>query len=218
MFTTHPTTWYRAWGKRSLDVLLALPLALLTLPLLLPAALALAFQNRGQVLFRQLRPGRQGVLFPLYKLQTMTNARDAHGQLLPDAARLPRLGRWLRATSIDELPQLWNVLRGHLSLVGPRPLLPQYLPLYSAEQARRHAVTPGITGWAQVNGRNAISWEQKFIYDVWYVDNLSLGLDLRILLRTGRRVLGAHGISAPGQATTEAFRGSAPSSSSNSAL
>jgi len=209
MSTSQPPDWYRTWGKRSLDVLLALPVALLTLPLLLLAAAALAPQNGGRVLFRQLRPGRAGVLFPLYKLQTMTNARDAHGQLLPDADRLTRLGRAVRASSLDELPQLWNVLRGDLSLIGPRPLLPQYLPLYSPEQARRHEVLPGITGWAQVNGRNAISWEQKFCYDVWYVDNLSLGLDLRILLRTVRRVLGVRGISAPGQATTEAFRGSA---------
>lgn len=201
-------TWYRRWGKRTLDVALALPLALLTLPLLLPVALALAVQNGGPWLFRQSRPGRHGHLFTLYKLQTMTSARDAHGQLLPDAARLPRLGAWVRATSLDELPQLWNVLRGHLSLIGPRPLLPEYLPLYSATQARRHEVRPGITGWAQINGRNAISWEQKFIYDVWYVDNLTFGLDLRILLRTAGRVLGAHGISAAGQATTEAFRGS----------
>jgi lipopolysaccharide/colanic/teichoic acid biosynthesis glycosyltransferase len=210
---SHPADWYRTWGKRSLDLLLAGPGLLLALPLLLPAAAAVAVQNRGRVLFRQLRPGQHGALFTLYKLQTMTDARDQAGLLLPDAARLTRLGRWLRATSLDELPQLWNVLRGDLSLIGPRPLLPQYLPLYSPEQARRHAVKPGITGWAQVNGRNAISWEQKFRYDVWYVDNLSFGLDLRILLQTVRRVLGARGISAPGQATTEAFRGSPPSSS-----
>ncbi|MCC2547986.1 sugar transferase [Hymenobacter sp. BT175] len=207
----HPfSSWYCRRGKRLLDVVMAAPLVLLSLPLLLPAALALAVQNGGTVLFRQLRPGLHGRLFRLYKLQTMTDARDAHGALLPDAERLPALGRWLRATSIDELPQLWNVLRGDLSLVGPRPLLPQYLPLYSPVQARRHLVRPGITGWAQVNGRNAISWEQKFEFDVWYVDNVSFGLDLRILVRTAGRVLGARGISAPGQATTEAFRGSAP--------
>ncbi|RYU81632.1 sugar transferase [Hymenobacter persicinus] len=206
---TRSSDWYRAWGKRSLDVLLALPMAVLTLPLLLAAAAALAVVNHGQVLFRQRRPGLHGQLFTLYKLQTMTNARTADGQLRPDAERLTGLGRWLRATSIDELPQLWNVLGGELSLIGPRPLLPHYLPLYSPAQARRHEVKPGITGWAQVNGRNAISWEQKFRYDVWYVDNLSLRLDLRILLRTVRRVLGAQGITAPGHATTEAFQGSA---------
>jgi lipopolysaccharide/colanic/teichoic acid biosynthesis glycosyltransferase len=204
-------TWYVRWGKRALDLLLALPLLLLTLPVLAGAALLLRLQpGQGGVLFRQQRPGRHGRLFTLYKLQTMTSARDARGQLLPDAQRLTRLGRLLRASSVDELPQLWNVLRGDLSLVGPRPLLPEYLPLYSPAQARRHEVRPGITGWAQVNGRNAISWEQKFIYDVWYVDHLSFALDLRILALTAGRVLRAHGVSAPGQATTEAFRGSAP--------
>lgn len=205
--------WYRRWGKRGLDVLLAGPLLLLTLPLLLGALLLLRLQpgQRGMV-FRQRRPGLHGHSFTLYKLQTMTEARDEAGALLPDAQRLTSLGRWLRASSIDELPQLWNVLRGDLSLVGPRPLLEQYLPLYSSAQARRHAVRPGITGWAQVNGRNAISWEEKFRYDVWYVDHLSVGLDLRILALTAGRVLRAHGVTAPGQATTEAFRGTPPSS------
>lgn len=203
-------SFYARRGKRLLDLALATPLLLLTLPLLLGAAALAAAQNRGRWLFRQLRPGWHGRLFTLYKLQTMTDARDAAGQLLPDAERLPRLGRWLRATSLDELPQLWNIVRGDLSLVGPRPLLPEYLPLYSPTQARRHEVRPGLTGWAQVNGRNAISWEEKFAFDVWYVDHLSLGLDLRILWRTAGRVLGARGISAPSQATTTAFRGSPP--------
>lgn len=201
-------TWYHRWGKRTLDVAVALPLLVLALPLLLPVVLALAIQNGGPWLFRQQRPGLRGQLFTLYKLQTMTSAYDDQGQLLPDATRLPRLGAWVRATSLDELPQLWNVVRGDLSLIGPRPLLSQYLPLYSATQARRHEVKPGITGWAQVNGRNAISWEQKFEYDVWYVDHYNPCLDLRILLRTAGRVLSAHGITAAGQATTEAFRGS----------
>ncbi len=205
--------WYRRWGKRVLDVGLAGPLLVVALPLLLVVAAGLAVQNGGPWLFRQVRPGRYGRLFTLYKLQTMTSASDAHGRPLPDAQRLPRFGRWVRATSLDELPQLWNVLRGELSLVGPRPLLPEYLPLYSPAQARRHLVRPGLTGWAQVNGRNAISWEQKFRYDAWYVDNSSFSLDLRILLRTVRRVLRAHGITAPGQATNEPFRGS-PSLSS----
>ncbi|WP_139924383.1 sugar transferase [Hymenobacter sp. DG01] len=208
------SSWYVRRGKRLLDVALAAPALLLAVPLLLPLALALSLQNRGAWLFRQRRPGLHGRLFTFYKLQTMTSRRDAHGHLLPDADRLPPLGRWIRATSLDELPQLWNVLRGDLSLVGPRPLLEQYLPLYSPEQARRHEVRPGITGWAQVNGRNAISWEQKFALDVWYVDHLSFGLDLRILALTVGRVLGSHDISAPGQATTTAFTGT-PSASSD---
>ncbi|GAA4372718.1 sugar transferase [Hymenobacter koreensis] len=217
MFTTAASAnWYRRTGKRLLDVLLAAPLLLAVAPVLTLAAGLLKLQpGSGRILFRHRRPGLHGQLFTLYKLQTMTDARDAAGQLLPDAQRLTRLGRLLRATSIDELPQLWNVLRGDLSLVGPRPLLPEYLPLYSPEQARRHAVRPGITGWAQVNGRNAISWEQKFAYDVWYVEHLSFALDLRILVRTAGRVLSAHGVAAPGQATTEAFRGSSPSASSH---
>nr|WP_262905980.1 sugar transferase [Hymenobacter terricola] len=193
-----------------LDLVLAAPLLLLALPLLAGAAALAAGQNRGRWLFRQARPGWHGQLFTLYKLQTMTEARDAHGRLLPDAERLPALGRWLRATSLDELPQLWNVLRGDLSLVGPRPLLPEYLPLYSVAQARRHAVRPGLTGWAQVNGRNTISWEEKFTFDVWYVDNVSFRLDLTILWRTAGRVLRGSGITAPGQATTTPFRGSTP--------
>jgi lipopolysaccharide/colanic/teichoic acid biosynthesis glycosyltransferase len=198
-------------GKRLLDLAVALPLALLTAPLLALGAALAAAQNGGPWLFRQPRPGLGGQLFTLYKLQTMTQARDpATGELLPDAQRLPPLGRWLRATSLDELPQLWNIVRGHMSLVGPRPLLPQYLPLYSARQARRHLVRPGLTGWAQVNGRNAISWEEKFELDNWYVDHESLGLDLRILWRTAGRVLGRRGIAAAGEATMPPFRGSAP--------
>ena len=206
-----PDSFYVRHGKRLLDVALALPLLALALPLLAGAAALAAAQSGGQVLFRQLRPGWHSRLFTLYKIQTMTDGRDAAGQLLPDAQRLLALGRWLRATSLDELPQLWNVLRGDLSLVGPRPLLPEYLPLYSPAQARRHDVRPGLTGWAQVNGRNAISWEEKFAYDVWYVDNLSWRLDMNILWRTAGRVLRGSGITAPGQATTVAFRGtSAP--------
>ena len=208
-------SFYQRHGKRLFDVALALPLLVLALPLLVGAAALAAAQNRGRWLFRQARPGWHGQLFTLYKIQTMTEARDAAGRLLPDAQRLPTLGRWLRATSLDELPQLWNVLRGDLSLVGPRPLLPAYLPLYSPTQARRHAVRPGLTGWAQVNGRNAISWEEKFAYDVWYVDNLSWRLDMAILWRTAGRVLRGSGISTPGHATTEAFRGSPPPSVSS---
>ncbi|WP_460583827.1 sugar transferase [Hymenobacter arcticus] len=198
-------------GKRLLDLAVALPLVVLTAPLLAVGAALAAYQNGGAWLFRQQRPGLGGRLFGLYKLQTMTSARDpATGQLLPDARRLPPVGTWLRATSLDELPQLWNIVRGDMSLVGPRPLLPQYLPLYSPAQARRHLVRPGLTGWAQVNGRNAISWEEKFAFDVWYVDHESLGLDLRILWRTAGRVLGRRGIAAAGEATMPPFRGSAP--------
>ena len=210
-----PHSFYARHGKRLLDLALAAPLLLLALPLLAGAAALAAGQNRGHWLFRQARPGWQGRLFTLYKLQTMTEARDATGQLLSDAQRLPPLGRWLRATSLDELPQLWNIVRGDLSLVGPRPLLPEYLPLYSPAQARRHAVRPGLTGWAQVNGRNAIGWEEKFALDVWYVDHLSLRLDLLILWRTAGRVLDARGINMPGEATTAAFRGSPPPPSSS---
>ncbi|MDO7887440.1 sugar transferase [Hymenobacter cheonanensis] len=198
-------------GKRLLDLAVALPLVVLTAPLLALGAALAAGQNGGAWLFRQARPGLGGRLFTLYKLQTMTAARDpATGRLLPDAQRLPPLGRWLRTTSLDELPQLWNIVRGDMSLVGPRPLLPQYLPLYSPRQARRHLVRPGLTGWAQVNGRNAISWEEKFAYDEWYVDHESLALDLRILARTAGRVLGRRGIAAAGEATMPPFRGSAP--------
>lgn len=159
------------------------------------------------VFFSQIRPGLHGKPFRMVKFRTMTDERDANGILLPDEMRLTAFGRWLRATSLDELPELWNVWRGDMSLVGPRPLLMQYLPLYSKEQARRHLVKPGITGWAQVNGRNAISWKQKFEYDVWYVDHWSLWLDIRILWLTLIKVLKREGISAPGQATALPFTG-----------
>ena len=196
-------------GKRLLDLAVAVPLAVLTAPLLVLGAALAAGQNGGNWLFRQVRPGLGGRLFTLYKLQTMTSARDpATGELLPDAQRLPAIGRWLRATSLDELPQIWNIVRGDMSLVGPRPLLPQYLPLYSPQQGRRHLVRPGLTGWAQVNGRNAISWEEKFAYDVWYVENETLLLDLLILGRTLGRVLGRRDITAAGAATIPPFLGS----------
>lgn len=182
--------------KRLFDFVAAsLALLLLALPLL-----ALAWLIRRKlgtpVLFRQVRPGLQGRPFTMVKFRTMTDARDARGALLPDAQRLTPFGRFLRASSLDELPELWNVLRGDMSLVGPRPLLMEYLPLYTSEQARRHAVRPGITGWAQVNGRNAISWADKFALDVWYVDHRSLWLDVRILWLTVRKVLVRYGISA----------------------
>ena len=193
--------------KRLLDFIAALlGLIALALPLLL--LMALIRRRLGSpVFFRQTRPGLHGQPFEMVKFRTMTDTRGPDGALLPDAVRLTPFGRFLRSTSLDELPELWNVLKGDMSLVGPRPLLMEYLPLYSPEQARRHAVRPGITGWAQVNGRNAISWDDKFKLDVWYVDHRSLWLDLRILWMTVRKVLVRDGISAEGQATVAYFRG-----------
>jgi lipopolysaccharide/colanic/teichoic acid biosynthesis glycosyltransferase len=193
--------------KRLFDLLAsAIGLLLLAVPLAL-----LAWQVRRKlgspVLFTQVRPGLHGQPFRMVKFRTMTDARDASGALLPDAQRLTSFGRFLRASSLDELPELWNVLRGEMSLLGPRPLLMEYLPLYSPEQARRQEVRPGITGWAQVNGRNAISWADKFALDVWYVDHHSLWLDVQILWRTVRKVLVRDGISAPGDATMPKFDG-----------
>ncbi len=160
------------------------------------------------VFFRQQRPGLHGKPFTMVKFRTMTDGRDAAGNLLPDAERLTNFGRFLRSSSLDELPELWNVVKGDMSLVGPRPLLMRYLDRYTPEQTRRHEVRPGVTGWAQVNGRNAISWEDKFAYDVWYVDNLSFWLDLRILWLTVRKVLRREGVSQAGEATMEEFKGS----------
>lgn len=194
--------------KRAFDLVVALvALALLALPLLFVALLVALFLGRP-VLFRQQRPGLGGKPFWLYKFRTMTDARDAHGRLLPDEQRLTRLGRFLRRTSIDELPELINVIKGEMSLVGPRPLLMSYLDRYTPRQARRHEVRPGITGWAQVNGRNAISWEEKFELDVWYVDHASLALDLKILAMTVWKTLRREGISAAGHATMPEFLGS----------
>ncbi len=193
--------------KRLFDLLVAaLALLLLAFPLLV----LIWFIRRklgSPVLFRQIRPGFQGRPFTMVKFRTMTNERGADGALLPDAQRLTPFGRFLRASSLDELPELWNVLKGEMSLVGPRPLLMEYLPLYTPEQARRHEVRPGVTGWAQVNGRNAISWEDKFALDVWYVDNRSMWLDVRILWLTVHKVLVRDGISAPGDATMPKFEG-----------
>jgi len=194
--------------KRLFD-LLAASLALLLLALPLLALVWLIRSKLGSpVLFRQVRPGLHGRPFTMVKFRTMTDERGPDGALLPDAQRLTPFGRFLRASSLDELPELWNVLKGEMSLVGPRPLLMEYLPLYTPEQARRHEVRPGITGWAQVNGRNAISWADKFALDVWYVDHRSLWLDVRILWRTVRKVLVRDGISAAGEATMPKFTGS----------
>ena len=194
--------------KRLMDFSLALAaLALLSVPFLL-LALLLALANRGTPFFRQTRPGRGGRLFRIVKFKTMTDARDSRGELLPDEQRLTRAGALVRSLSLDELPQLFNVLAGQMSFIGPRPLLPEYLPLYTAEQARRHDVRPGITGWAQVNGRNAISWERKFELDVWYVDHLNFLLDMRIIFLPLAKVVRRQGISAEGCATMQKFTGS----------
>lgn len=199
---------YRHGIKRLIDFLVALTaLCVLALPLLL-VTVFLHFANRGAgAFFTQERPGKNGRIFKIVKFKTMTDERNANGELLPDAQRLTHIGRIVRSTSIDELPQLWNVLRGDMSLIGPRPLLVQYLPLYSPEQARRHEVRPGITGWAQCNGRNAISWHEKFKLDVWYVDHCTFATDLRIVWITLCKVLARKDISQQGQATMEFFNG-----------
>ncbi len=194
--------------KRLFDLVLTIPGFLLISPLLLILALLVRIFHGSPLLFSQLRPGQHGKPFRMLKFRTMTNTRDAAGNLLPDSDRLTSFGRFLRSTSLDEFPTLLNVLKGDISLVGPRPLLMEYLPLYSSEQNRRHEVKPGMTGWAQVNGRNAISWEEKFRLDVWYVDNWSIRLDIKILWITFIKVFRRVGISQDGQATMEAFRGS----------
>lgn len=199
---------YRHFLKRLLDFLLVSFVLLLIWPILLLITLWLHFANRGAgAFFFQERPGKDGKIFKVIKFKTMTDERDAEGNLLPDAERLTKVGRFVRSTSIDELPQLINVLKGDMALIGPRPLLPQYLPLYSKEQARRHEVRPGITGWAQVNGRNAISWTKKFELDVWYVDHCSFLLDAKIFFLTIKKVFVREGISQEGQATMEVFNG-----------
>lgn len=194
--------------KRLIDILgSSIGLVLLS-PILLIVFCLIRFRLGPPVLFRQVRPGLHGKPFEMVKFRTMLDATDQHGSPLPDAERLTRLGRFLRSTSLDELPELWNVLKGEMSLVGPRPLLMDYLPLYSPKQARRHEVRPGVTGWAQVNGRNAISWDQKFELDVWYVDNQSMLLDLKIIWMTLMKVFRREGISAAGDATMPKFSGS----------
>ncbi|MFP4150239.1 MAG: sugar transferase [Nitriliruptoraceae bacterium] len=195
-------------SKRVLDIVGAAVGGVLLAPLTAVIALLVRWRLGPPVLFRQLRPGLHGEPFELIKFRTMTDERGPDGRPLPDAERLPRFGRVLRSTSLDELPELWNVLKGDMSLVGPRPLLLEYLPRYSPRQARRHEVRPGLTGWAQVNGRNARSWEERLELDVWYVEHRSLWLDLRILARTLLAVLRRDGVAAEGQATVERFRGS----------
>lgn len=194
--------------KRIFDFLVALCAILTLLPVIIIVALLIRFKLGSPILFTQNRPGLHGKVFKMMKFRTMLDGKDKQGNLLPDNERMTKFGSFLRSTSLDELPGLFNVLKGDMSLVGPRPLLVQYLPLYSVEQARRHSVRPGITGWAQVNGRNAISWEQKFNFDVWYVDNQSLLLDFKILLLTVKKVFFREGISADGHVTIEPFKGS----------
>ena len=200
---------YGKYIKRFLGFIISL-LALLCLsPLLLIVAIWLHFANKGAgAFFFQERPGKDAKIFKIIKFKTMTDERDADGRLLPDERRLTRVGRFVRSTSIDELPQLFNVLKGDMALIGPRPLLVEYLPLYTAEQARRHEVRPGITGWAQCHGRNMLSWDEKFKLDVWYVDHCNFMTDVKVILSTINKVISRDGISHDGQATMEAFRGS----------
>lgn len=193
--------------KRLTDIVGSIAVLLVASPVLAITAVAVRLLLGSPVLFRQVRPGLEGRPFEMIKFRTMTNERDPDGNLLPDARRLGRFGLFLRSTSIDELPELWNVLRGDMSLVGPRPLLMDYLPLYSREQMRRHEVRPGMTGWAQVGGRNAVTWPERFAADIWYVDNRSLSVDLKILCLTVLAVLGRKGVSAPGEATMPRFTG-----------
>lgn len=193
--------------KRIIDIIGACSGLLIFSPALFVVSILVKCKLGAPVLFRQVRPGRDGKPFCLIKFRTMRDAFDANGNTLPDTERLSSFGRFLRSTSLDELPTLWNVLKGDMSLVGPRPLLMEYLSLYSDEQARRHEVRPGVTGWAQVNGRNAISWDEKLALDVWYVDNINVWLDLKIIWWTIRKVIKREGISAPGEATVQKFKG-----------
>lgn len=198
---------YKTLIKPLLDFTAALVGLLLFSPIFLVVTVALFFANEGKPFFLQQRPGKNERIFSIIKFKTMNDRRDAHGNLLPDAERLTTVGKFVRKTSLDEIPQLINVLKGDMSMVGPRPLLPEYLPLYNEAQKKRHQVKPGITGWAQVNGRNTISWEKKFEYDVWYVAHQSFGLDVKILFLTVKKVFISEGISTEGQATTERFKG-----------
>ncbi len=199
---------YKAFFKRLLDFAISFLALIVLSPILLVVTLCLYIANKGRPFFFQNRPGLNGKLFKIVKFKTMSDRKDSDGKLLPDAERLTQIGAFVRKTSLDELPQLINVLKGDMSIIGPRPLLPEYLPLYNERQKRRHEVRPGISGWAQVNGRNAISWEQKFEYDVWYADHVSFLLDVRILWLTVMKVIRSEGISAEGHVTIEKFKGS----------
>ncbi|WP_373056215.1 sugar transferase [Zunongwangia sp. H14] len=199
---------YKNFFKPVIDVVIALLALIVLSPLLIIVFLLLALANNGKPLFFQKRPGKDGKIYNIVKFRTMNEKRDKNQELLPDAERLTKTGKIVRKTSIDEIPQLWNVLTGDMSLIGPRPLLPEYLALYDEFQKRRHEVKPGITGWAQVNGRNTITWEQKFKLDVWYVDHISFFLDLKIIFKTINKVLVSDGINTQGMATTQPFKGS----------
>jgi lipopolysaccharide/colanic/teichoic acid biosynthesis glycosyltransferase len=198
---------YSNYIKRIFDILLAAIGLVMLSPLFIIVTISLFFANQGKPFFFQLRPGKNEVIFKIIKFKTMNDKKDASGCLLPDAQRLTKIGIFVRKTSLDEIPQLLNVLKGDMSLIGPRPLLPQYLALYSDLQKRRHEVMPGITGWAQVNGRNAISWQQKFEYDIWYVGHISFWVDLKIFFLTLKKVFVREGINMKGQTTTEKFKG-----------
>ena len=198
---------YKNFIKPAIDFVLALVGFLFLSPVFVLVTIGLFFANDGKPFFFQLRPGKDGKIFKIIKFKTMTDKKDEKGNLLPDADRLTKIGSFVRKTSLDEIPQLLNVIKGDMALVGPRPLLPQYLELYNDFQRRRNEVKPGITGWAQVNGRNSISWEKKFEYDVWYVDNVSFLLDIKILIMTVLKVLKSEGINEQGQATSNEFKG-----------
>ncbi len=200
-------SWYRRHGKRVLDLVLTLPIAVALAPVGVLVAVVIRTKLGSPVLFRQERPGLHGECFELIKFRTMTDTRDGTGAMLPDEHRLTSLGKLLRRTSLDEIPTLWNVLRGEMSLVGPRPLLVRYLGRYSPEQQRRHEIRPGVTGWSQINGRNAISWDEKLGLDIWYVDHVSFSMDLTILFRTALAVVTQRGIVAEGHATMPEFMG-----------
>ena len=203
----HQAGLYEAYVKRLLDLVLSAVALLLLSPVILVVAILVRCHLGAPVIFCQERPGKDEEIFKLYKFRSMTDACDAYGELLPDELRLTRFGRFLRSTSLDELPELWNIFKGDMSIVGPRPLLVKYLPLYNEEQRHRHDVTPGLTGWAQVHGRNLCSWEEKFDYDIWYVDHVSFILDLQIIFLTVKSVLKREGISSEDSATMEEFTG-----------
>ena len=198
---------YKFFFKPLLDFILSLLGLIISSPLFLIVIIALLFANKGKVFFLQNRPGKNEEIFKIIKFRTMNNKRDAHGNLLPDLERLTKIGKLVRKTSLDEIPQLINVLLGNMSLIGPRPLLPEYLPLYNDFQKKRHLIKPGITGWAQINGRNAVEWEKKFKFDVWYVENMSFFLDLQIMFLTLKKVLKLEGVNREGEATNIAFKG-----------